>query len=317
MEKRTRSYAIVGVGGVGGYYGGRLALAGFDVRFLLHSDYEYVREHGLKVRSCNGDFCLPKVKAYNDALEIGVVDVVIVSLKTTREHLLKELLPPLIGKDTVVVLLQNGLGMETDVERMLPGTKIAAGAAFICSEKTGPGEVWHQHFGSVNIAAFNTWESEVGPIVLDFLEAKVDARLMEYHEARWKKALWNIPFNGLSVAMGMRTDELARGCAAKVCRAVMEEVKELSRVVGVRGRGNEWIIGDKECDRMMEMTEKMPPYSPSMKVDFDNGRELELEYLYRKVVWMAGMAGYKMEKTEMLLMELEALTDRRDRKRGE
>ena len=307
-KQGKRQYAIVGVGGVGGYFGGRLAQAGHDVKFLLHSDYEHVREHGLTVKSHVGDFALPKVEAYRDVREMGVADVVIVCMKTTRERLLGELLPPLIGDDTIVVLIQNGIGVEADVAEMLPGVRLVAGLAFICSTKTGPGEIWHQFFGNINFAPYNIDAKEVEPIVEDFALANVQTQIMGYEEARWKKALWNIPFNGLSVVLGMQTDGLTRGEAAKICRAIMDEVKEASHALGVADETGKWLIGDEECDKMMAMTQKMPAYSPSMRVDYDNGREMEIEYLYRRPVKMAQEAGVRMWKTEMLTMELEALS---------
>lgn len=309
MNEKGRSYAIVGVGGVGGYFGGRLAQAGHDVRFLLHSDYEHVREHGLKIRSHMGDFALPKVQAFKRAEDIGVVDVVVVCLKTTREELLKVILPPLLGEKTIVVLIQNGIGVEADVEAMLPGVRLVGGLAFICSTKEGPGEIWHQFFGNINLAPYNIGSEEVRGIADDLNGANVPARIMEYEEARWKKALWNIPFNGLSVILGLQTDGLTAGKAAEICREVMGEVMEASHALGVKGKDGKWCIGEEDCDKMMEMTRKMPAYSPSMRVDFDNRREMEIEYLYRRPVEMARAAGARMWKVEMMLMELEAIQE--------
>ena len=72
------NYAVIGTGGIGGYYGSRLAQSGRDVHFLLHRDYEYVKEHGLYVKSCDGDFQLDKVNAYNTTEKMPKSDVVIV-----------------------------------------------------------------------------------------------------------------------------------------------------------------------------------------------------------------------------------------------
>lgn len=310
MNGKGRRYAIVGVGGVGGYFGGRLAQAGHDVRFLLHSDYEHVREHGLKIRSHMGDFALPKVQAFKSAEEIGIVDVVVVCLKTTRESLLREILPPMLGEKTIVLLIQNGIGVEADVEAMLPGIRLVGGLAFICSTKEGPGEIWHQFFGNINLAPYNVGREDVEEIAEDLNGSKVPTRIMEYEEARWKKALWNIPFNGLSVILGLQTDGLTAGKAAEISRAVMGEVMEASHALGVKNVDGRWCIGEEECDKMMEMTRKMPAYSPSMRVDFDNMREMEIEYLYRRPVEMARAAGVRMWKVEMMLMELEAIQER-------
>ena len=111
-------YAIIGTGAGGGYYGGRLANAGHDVHFLLHSDYEYVRENGFHVESCNGSFHLPRPNVYRSVHDMPQADVVIVALKTTRNALLAELLPPLLHPQTLVLLIQNGIGLEPDVQKM-------------------------------------------------------------------------------------------------------------------------------------------------------------------------------------------------------
>ena len=299
-----RRYAVVGVGGVGGYFGGRLAQAGFDVRFLLHSDYEWVRDRGLRVRSYMGDFALPRVQAYAKAEDVGVVDVVLVCLKTTREELVRELVRPMLGEGTVVVLIQNGIGVEGDVAKMLPGVGLVGGMAFICATKEGPGEVWHQFFGSINLAGYNVGDDVVRGISEDFGVAGVPTHVMGYADARWRKALWNVPFNGLSVIMGMQTDGLTRGAAGKLSRAVMGEVKEAAQALGVG-------ITDKDCDDMMDMTHGMPAYSPSMRVDYDRGREMELEYLYRRVVEAARGVGVRMWRVETMLEMLEGIEGER------
>ena len=134
-----KKYGVIGTGAIGGYYGGKLARSGQEVHFLLHRDYDYVKEHGLQVDSCDGSFHLDHVNAYHRTADMPQCDVVLVCLKTTNNHLLKELLPPLLAPHTIVVLIQNGIGVEADVQQMFPDTAIVAGLAFICSAKTEPG----------------------------------------------------------------------------------------------------------------------------------------------------------------------------------
>ncbi|MGN0010369.1 MAG: 2-dehydropantoate 2-reductase N-terminal domain-containing protein, partial [Marinilabiliaceae bacterium] len=199
-----RSYAIVGTGGVGGYFGGRLALAGHDVRFLLHSDFEYVREHGLSVKSHSGDFALPSVQAYSRVEDIGPVDVVVVCLKTTSEGMLSTMLPPLLKPTSLVILIQNGIGVEAEVERLVPGARLVAGLAFICSAKVGPGKIDHQFYGNINLAPYNLSPDDLtvlDEVAEEFRASGVPIKVMDYALARWKKAVWNMPFNGLSVLL--------------------------------------------------------------------------------------------------------------------
>lgn len=299
------NYAIVGTGAIGGFYGGRLARAGREVHFLLHSDYEYVAEHGLKVDSCDGDFALRSVNAYASVESMPKVDVAIVALKTTRNHLLPTLLPPLLHERSLVLLIQNGIGVEEDLQRQLPGISLAAGLAFICSAKVGPGHVSHQCYGSINIGNFSCNDSSlVSALVDDFRSAGITVGEVPYAEARWKKAVWNMPFNGMTVALHTQTDRLlAHPATERLIHEQMMEVIGASRALGVKG------IDDSFADQMIATTKAMVPYSPSMRLDYDFHRPMEIEYLYHRPIRMAAEAGFSMPRLSMLADELEFLSD--------
>lgn len=110
MNWDFKSVAVVGSGAVGLYYGGRLAAAGEDLRFLARSDYETLSQMGLKVESVHGDFEVPQPRVFRTSAEIGPVDLVIVAWKTTANPQLGVILPPLLHAETQVLTLQNGLG---------------------------------------------------------------------------------------------------------------------------------------------------------------------------------------------------------------
>jgi 2-dehydropantoate 2-reductase len=111
---RLERIAIVGSGAIGLYYGTQLALAGSDVRFLMRRDFDAVREHGITVRVGERVQSIPagRVGAYASTADIGPVDLVIVTLKTTANAQLATLIPPLLGPETAVLTLQNGLGSD-------------------------------------------------------------------------------------------------------------------------------------------------------------------------------------------------------------
>jgi 2-dehydropantoate 2-reductase len=296
-------YGIVGVGAIGGFYGGKLAHSGLDVHFLSHSDYQFVKERGLQIDSCDGSFHLDKVNVYQNAADMPKCDVVVVGLKTTNNHLLRELLPPLLHERTVVILIQNGIGVEADVQAMFPETQLVGGLAFICSAKTEPGRVSHQCYGSVNLANYSCRDEALFTSVLnDFTNAGIAAASVPYEEARWKKAVWNMPFNGMTVALNTRTDLLLKNPATRqLIRDLMMEVVEASRALGVTG------VDEAFVEKMIDMTDNMTPYSPSMKLDFDFHRPMEIHYLYTRPIEIARAAGYRMRKLEMLEAELRFL----------
>ncbi len=300
-------YAIVGTGGIGGYYGGRLARSGCEVHFLLHSDYDFVKEHGLQVDSADGSFLLSSINAYPSTSLMPQCDVVLVCLKTTQNHLLAELLPPLLKKETIVVLIQNGIGVEKDLQRFLPDTWLVAGLAFICTAKVGPGHIHHQDFGQINFGNFSCPDEDIlKQLIHDFGQAGITAGLVPYEEARWKKAVWNMPFNGMTVALNTRTDLLlGHPYTRKLIREQMLEVVATARHLGI---GN---IDESFADQMIKMTDVMKPYSPSMKLDFDFSRPMEIEYIYSHPLQLAREGGCPMPKLEMLEAQLRFIEQHR------
>ena len=295
-------YGVIGTGAIGGYYGAKLARAGQEVHFLLHKDYEYVRSNGLQVDSCDGSFHI-RANAYARTADMPQCDVVLVCLKSVNNGKLKELLPPLLHEHTLVVMIQNGIGIEPDVQTMFPGVQLAAGLAFICSAKTEPGRVSHQCYGSINLANYSCRDERLFEAVVgEFRAAGIETGQVEYHEARWKKAVWNMPFNGMTVALHTQTDLLLRDPSTRqLIRDQMMEVVGASRALGVSG------VDEAFVEKMIRMTDEMTPYSPSMRLDYDFHRPMEIHYLYTRPIEIAREAGFPMPKLEMLEAELKFL----------
>lgn len=303
-SKQIMKYAIIGTGAIGGFYGARLDKAGFEVHFLLHTDYQYVVDHGLTIDSCDGNFTLPSPKVYDSTSKMPQCDVVIVALKTTQNHLLPSLLPPLLKPDTIILLIQNGIGVEADVQQLFPSQPIAAGMAFICSAKAGPGHINHQFYGNINIGNYSCHNPQrYNQMLADFRAAGIGAADVEYLEARWKKAVWNMPFNGMTVALNTTTNRLL-SCESthRLIYDQMLEVIGAAQALGVKN------LDTRFADKMIANTIKMPPYSPSMKLDFDFHRPMEINYLYTRPIAEARAAGFAMPKLEMLEAELQFIT---------
>jgi len=296
-------YAAIGTGAIGGYYGGRLANSGQEVHFLLHSDYEYVKNNGLKVDSVHGDFYLKSIHAYRSTSDMPKCDVVLVALKTTNNKLLKELLPPLLHKDTVVILIQNGLGLEADLQKDFPGLNIAGGLAFICSSKIGEGHIGHFDEGHLNIGSYSCANPEIlEQVCNDFIQSGVRTQVLELEKARWMKLIWNIPYNGMTVVMNSTTANLMSDpVMVELLYSIMLEVVHGANSVG-QGR---FSIPESYARDILEMTRHMTPYSPSMKLDFDYRRPMEIEYIYSRPISEAESVGYKMTRITMLRSQLQ------------
>lgn len=297
------TYAIVGTGGIGGYYGGCLAKAGHPVHFLLHSDYEYVLKNGLKIDSVNGDFHLEKVSAYKNSQDMPKCDVVLVCLKTIQNHILSSILKPLLHEKTVVVLVQNGMGMEQELSEQLPSTSIVGATAFICTTKVGSGHIHHAEYGALTLAKHcGDCDEIIRQIASDFENASVNVSVFDdLNSVRWKKLVWNIPYNGLTVVLNAATDTLTNNPdSRKLVIDLMNEVVSAGRTCGAK-------ISDSFIDKMIAMTEKMTPYSPSMKLDYDACRPMEIQTMFTNPIAIAKAQGFEMRKTEMLEQQLRFL----------
>ena len=297
----NRNYAIVGTGALGGFYGARLQQAGLEVNFLLRSDYDRVKKHGLIIESPEGDFTLPRVRAYHDAHKMPQCDVVIVALKTTQNHLLPKILPPLLKDNGVVLILQNGLNTEPEVAKIVGAERVVSGLCFLCSYKVGPGHICHLDYGTITLGEYTQDYKPIGItnrlqlIAEDFKRAHIPIKMSEdLLLSRWKKLVWNIPYNALSVVLDARTDQLM---ANPHTRILVQEIM------------GEVIAGAKSCDRliphdfipqMLEHTLKMKPYRTSMKIDYDESRPLEVEAIFGNPIRMAQQAGIKLPQIEVL-----------------
>ena len=294
------NYAVIGTGGIGGYYGARLAAAGKEVSFLLRSDYEQVRDHGLRVDSVKGDIFLPTVNAYKSAGDMPKTDVVLVCLKTGSNSSIPELIRPILGPESVVVLIQNGLGMERDLSEAMPEARIIGATAFICSSKVAPGHIEHTGYGELTLAPFSDGLSPALEAIVSDMEASgVPCHLCPSLELmRWKKLVWNIPYNGMSVTENCRTDVLTFEPALRGrVIALMHEVIAAAGACGVE-------IPEDFVGAMVSSTENMEPYYPSMFLDHAAGRRMEIESIYARPVAEAWKHGFDMPLTREVMRGL-------------
>jgi 2-dehydropantoate 2-reductase len=302
-----RRYAIIGTGALGGFYGARLQRAGCELHFLLHRDYEHVRQHGLICESPDGDFTLPKVNAYADVHEMPKCDVVCVCLKTTQNHLLPQFLPPIVKDDGIVLVMQNGLGMEAQVAEIVGAQRVVGGLCFLCSNKVGPGHIRHLGYSLVALGEFATRgiSGRLRAIADDLQRAGVEIELAEDLEvARWQKLVWNIPYNGLSVVLDATTTELmTQPHTRQLVEEIMREVVADARACGAA-------VSDEIVEKMLSNTEKMTPYRTSMKIDYDERRPLEVEAIFGNPLRAVQRVGAVSPLLEQLYRQLKFLDAR-------
>ncbi len=296
--------AIVGAGALGLYYGAMLQRAGQDVRFLLRRDFEAISREGLKVKSINGDFHLKQVQGFRDPAEMGKVDLVIVGLKTFANQHMDELVRPLLGEDSAILTLQNGLGNEELLAGLFGAERVLGGIAFLCSNRGEPGTVLHLGQGHIRLGEFSGGlSSRASDLAALLSSAAVPCEAVtDLARARWEKLVWNIPFNGLCALTGKDVTELlGHGPSRQQVRYLMQEV-----VAGANAQGLSEPIAAAFVEKMIEFTDGMDHYQPSMMLDRLEGRPLELDAIYGQPLARAEKAGVDLPLVRMLhaLLEL-------------
>ncbi|QKS82197.1 putative 2-dehydropantoate 2-reductase [Pseudomonas bijieensis] len=307
---------MIGTGAIGGFYGVMLARAGYDVHFLLRSEFGAVAENGLQIDSAvHGALSLNPAQAYRSAVEMPPCDWLLVGAKTTSNAELAPAITQAAADGAKVLLLQNGLDVEDDLRPLLPDSlHLLGGLCLICVHRVGPGVIAHQALGAVNVGYHSgpcADQAQRMVIVEEaatlFRNAGIDAQAMPCLQlARWQKLVWNVPYNGLSVLLGASTTPLmANDHSRELIQALMGEV-----VRGAQACGHHITPGYAEY--LFTMTEKMPDYWPSMYHDYSHKRALELDAIYGRPLAAAKAAGCGLPKIEALYQAL-AFVDRYNR----
>ena len=316
MTVLSPKIGIIGTGAIGGFYGMMLSRAGYDVHFLLRSEYDAVVEHGLRLNSAvHGTLHLEKVQAYDDAATMPRCDWLLLGAKSTSNAALAEVITETAAQGARVLVLQNGLGVEDQLRAQLPSSlHLLGGLCFIYAHRSALGVVEHQALGGVNVGYHSgpAQSAEEGLALAwqaaeMFKAAGLDSTVLEHlTQARWQKLVWNLPYNGLSVLLDAGTQGLMGDPDSReMVRTLMIETVEAARACGSPLR--EGLV-----DKLMRSTEGMPDYLPSMYHDHALGRPMELQAIYEAPLAAATAAGCDMPATRMLFQALRFLARRGD-----
>jgi 2-dehydropantoate 2-reductase len=296
--------AVVGSGAIGTYYGAKLAHAGSDVHFLMRGDLGDVRRDGIFVRGEGENFRVAKINCYNSTKEIGTCDLAIIAVKATSNADLVDLLPPLLHERTMLLTLQNGLGNDEFLAEHFGADRVLGGLCFIALHRISSTEIERYAYGHIVLGeSGRASQPRTREVAVEFNRAGVQCTVTDdLALERWRKLIWNIPFNGLSiVAGGIDTaaiigDKNLRQAAL----ALMDEVIIAANKCGHVLPSNAW-------REHMERSEKMGPYKPSTLLDWEAGRPLEIEPIWGEPSRRAVAAGGQMPRTEMIYVLLKQL----------
>lgn len=196
------------------------------------------------------------------------MDVVIVAWKTTANAALKDTLRQVCGPDTLVLVLQNGWDVEKEAAECVGSERVLGGCCFLCCNKIGPGHIQHVDYGRIVFGEYDRSLSGritecMTAITSDFQLAGIDIQpAVDLRNVRLCKLMWNIPYNGLSVALDADTSQIMNDPAsAELAAALMREVREAAECYGCA-------IEASFVEKLLEDTRQMVPYDSSMRLDF-------------------------------------------------
>ena len=282
--------AVMGAGGVGGYFGGRLAAAGEDVTFIARGAHlRAMREHGLRLASPLGDAHISPVQATDDPATVGPADIVMFCVKLYDVEAAAELCRPLVGPDTAVISFLNGIDSEDRMRPILGDTNVVAGVAHIPANIGAPGVI--QHNGKFAALQFGEPDGSSSARLTTFLNAcksaDIQASLVDdIDSAVWAKFTMLAAFAAVACLTRQPAATIkADADITALFRSAVEEIVTLAGAVGVR-------LPADQTEKVMTAMAGFPDgMKPSMLFDLEGGRRIELEGLSGAVVRLGRQHG--------------------------
>ena len=275
--------AAMAAGAVGGYFGGRMAAAGHNVAFIARRAHlDAIRRDGLKIESVHGDLHLRNVTATDDPKQVGPVDIVLFAVKLWDTETAAELARPLVGPNTRVITLQNGVDSYERVSGVLGADKTIAGTAYIATVIKAPGVV--SHTSKFAILRCGRIDGAPDARLDDFVEAAKAAHIdiqpqADMNRERWQKFIFLSSMAGVNCTTRLDIGQvLADPDTRAFYRKLMEECLKVGQASGAKVPDN-WVD-----DRMVFSDNAPPGMKASMLHDLEAGNRLELDWLNGKVV---------------------------------
>ena len=302
--------AVMGAGSMGGYFGGMLARAGHDVTLIARGEnLAAIRSNGLRMHTEAGDFTVP-CNATDNPAAVGPVDLALLTTKTYHNVDAVPAMAPLIGPDTAVLSLQNGIDSYLPVVQQFPEAIMLPGAAYIEANRLEPGVV-QQAGRVVRIVTGGTRGSpashgqRAAEICAAFRDAEVSSEASDdISVTLWTKFLFIATMAGVtSLAREFVRDLLPRPEWRKIIRACLEEIETAGRASGVN------LADDVVSSTFDYMDQSRGAMRASMHADLMAGRPLELEALNGAVVRAGEAAGVPTPINDVIYAALKPYTD--------
>jgi 2-dehydropantoate 2-reductase len=282
--------AIMGSGGVGGYFGARLAKGGADVTFIARGAHlAAMREHGLSIQSAHAPLTLPKVNATDDPSTIGPVDLALFAVKLWDTESAARSLLPIMRPDTAIISLQNGVHKDDMLRAVFGDAAVMGGVGYMATTIVRPGVIGQT--GSMQRMIFGEFDGRRSPRAEALLTAckagGIDAEISaDIRRAIWEKYVFLVGLSGATAAMRMPLGPIRDNPRSRAFLLdLMREVVAVGRAQGVA-------LPEDYAEQRLAFADALPhDMTSSMHHDLQRGRPLELRWLSGGVVELGAAAG--------------------------
>lgn len=276
--------AMMGSGGVGGFFGGRLAHAGYDVTFIARGAHlEAMRTRGLTLASTgHGDIHVPKVQATDDPAAVGLVDLVVLSVKLWDTEAAARAIAPMVGPQTGVLSLQNGVVKDDMLRRVYSPAQVMGGVGYVASFISNPGVI-HQT-GTMQRVVVGEYDGTASARVRFLHDALVDSGVTaelsaDIRRALWEKYVFLVGLSGTTTTMRRPLGEVRANPRSR------EFLHDLMRETVAVGRAHGVALAADYADQRLAFADTLPrDMTSSMHHDLERGNRLEVEWLSGGVV---------------------------------
>ena len=276
---------IIGAGAVGSFYGAKLASVGVKVTIWCRSDYDFVKKNGIKIESYLGDFHFSPYKVIKNLDEVDdEFDYILIATKSLPTIDICGLITNILQPKTKIILIQNGIHIEKNIAQSFPNNELISAIAFVASSRKSAGVVHHQAYGKITIGTYDGVASDALEFLANLwkksgIEVEISDKILF---ERWKKLVWNGAFNPLSVILrGKNTAEILNNdLALNLVKNIMKEICQLAKADNCE-------LPADVIEKNIIATQQMTPYKTSMLLDFEAGRQMEVEAILGNAVKFA------------------------------
>jgi len=299
--------AVMGAGAVGGYFGARLAATSNQVAFIARGDHlTALRRDGLAVESYRGNLRIRDALFTDDPTQVGAVDLILFCVKSYDTEPVAQSLGPMMGPETIILSLQNGVDNPDKIARLWKNHHVLAGVVYIASEILGPGRIKHSAGGQIVFGEPNG-QAQVTTEAVERLLASAEISCEVNREIRavqWRKLLWNAPFCAISCLTRATVKEIVEsGALTKLALDCMAEVQEAATTQAVD-------LSPALFDETLHFSKGIGDFKPSMLQDLEAGKPLEYEAFNGIVVNLLERAGKRAPTNQVFYSALKYLDEK-------